>query len=429
MTDFRLSATWLDGETAGDALKRTRGLWEMAVGDEVLTQHVSAWSREVSNAVPVSLYPLCRWFAYNWWRLGHEPRHPRLGHPDYDWRCAHELAAADHGFVWPHVLLVSDGEFMNVWCDTIAMPRQSLNYLGHLPGMQSVPLAQFQMEVARLIAETCERVRGLPDEELTELWTLVQEDMRSPEQARLRQLEALMGYDPEECPSTLVQVALSLAEQMGLSALREVAPVLPQYVGKMSDCWGGGGLTATLQCRLPDVAAAISGMLPWQAGVRTAQRLRQQMGLAEQSVDDRLLFGLLGVTRRQVEESQTQPMPMTLGRSHGEGSYEVFARKRNPVGRRFEWARLLGDALMGETDGESAWLVSSDCASARQRRQRAFAAEFLCPFSPLEEMLDGDYSESARDEAAERFQVSPQVVEATLINHGCLPRLDSVFPY
>ena len=42
MTDFRLSATWLDGETAGDALERTRGLWEMAVGDEVLTQHVSA---------------------------------------------------------------------------------------------------------------------------------------------------------------------------------------------------------------------------------------------------------------------------------------------------------------------------------------------------------------------------------------------------
>ena len=55
MTDFRLSATWLDGETAGDALERTRGLWEMAVGDEVLTQHVSAWSREVSNAAPVSL--------------------------------------------------------------------------------------------------------------------------------------------------------------------------------------------------------------------------------------------------------------------------------------------------------------------------------------------------------------------------------------
>ena len=96
--------------------------------------------------------------------------------------------------------------------------------------MQSVPLAQFQTEVARLIAETCERVRGLPDEELTELWTLVQEDMRSPEQARLRQLEALMGYDPEECPSTLVQVALSLAEQMGLSALREVAPKTDLFV-------------------------------------------------------------------------------------------------------------------------------------------------------------------------------------------------------
>ena len=62
--------------------------------------------------------------------------------------------------------------------------------------------------------------------------------------------------------------------------------------------------------------------------------------------------------------------------------------------------------------------MSSDLTTARQKRQRSFAAEFLCPIDALVAFLNGNYSESAQEEAAENFQVSEKTVETLLINHG-----------
>jgi len=61
-------------------------------------------------------------------------------------------------------------------------------------------------------------------------------------------------------------------------------------------------------------------------------------------------------------------------------------------------------------------------AVSLQKFQRAFAAEFLCPVSSLVEFLDGDFSESAVEDAASYFTVSEQTVEALLINNGYFAR-------
>ena len=50
--------------------------------------------------------------------------------------------------------------------------------------------------------------------------------------------------------------------------------------------------------------------------------------------------------------------------------------------------------------------------------QRAFAAGFLCRVENLIDVLNDDFSEDARDAAAERFGVSPLTVTAVLANHG-----------
>ena len=50
--------------------------------------------------------------------------------------------------------------------------------------------------------------------------------------------------------------------------------------------------------------------------------------------------------------------------------------------------------------------------------QRAFAAGFLCPVESLIDVLEDDFSEDAREAAAERFGVSPLTVTAVLANHG-----------
>ncbi|HZO53713.1 MAG TPA: hypothetical protein VFB63_13440, partial [Bryobacteraceae bacterium] len=73
------------------------------------------------------------------------------------------------------------------------------------------------------------------------------------------------------------------------------------------------------------------------------------------------------------------------------------------------------------------WLPATDSKSSRQKIQRSFAAEFLCPIETLTDFLDGDYSPELVEEAAERFGVSELAVETQLVNHGLLSHEQALF--
>jgi Zn-dependent peptidase ImmA (M78 family) len=70
-------------------------------------------------------------------------------------------------------------------------------------------------------------------------------------------------------------------------------------------------------------------------------------------------------------------------------------------------------------DSHDRWLPATDAKTARQKMQRAFAIEFLCPIQSLTAFLDGDFSSDATEEAAEHFGVSHTAVETHLVNN-CL---------
>jgi Zn-dependent peptidase ImmA (M78 family) len=74
-------------------------------------------------------------------------------------------------------------------------------------------------------------------------------------------------------------------------------------------------------------------------------------------------------------------------------------------------------------------LASTDLSTARQKYQRAFAAELLCPVDAVVNFLDGDLSESALDEAAEYFEVGEITVRSLLSNNGYLPSAEPRIPY
>lgn len=56
--------------------------------------------------------------------------------------------------------------------------------------------------------------------------------------------------------------------------------------------------------------------------------------------------------------------------------------------------------------------------ASTQKRQRAFAAAFLCPIDSLIEFLDDDFSETALEAAAQHFEVSERIVTYQLANNG-----------
>lgn len=112
-------------------------------------------------------------------------------------------------------------------------------------------------------------------------------------------------------------------------------------------------------------------------GKRSAAAARKSLGLNGKPVDDQTLGEVLGLS---AEVLGAQPATRaTLGlavRTQGERSFKFLFRRKNPLGRRFEAARFIADYLArGKNDR---WLPIADTGTARQKMQRAFAAEFLC---------------------------------------------------
>ena len=428
MAEFKLSIDWLSAHGGAAALRETTGELAIHLDTKCLTRNEDVWSSTVRDTVLVSGYPLALWLASSWWRLNFEPL-PQFGvRPDVDWRMAHELGAANQGYVWPRIILAADGESMNIWAEPITEPGQSIQYLYGLDRPQAVSLANFQREVDGFIERVLARLqaRGHRDTELAELWALIQEERVEPEARRYRTLEAQFGYDPDDCPESMLDEALRLQRRTGVVAMSELAPVFGRSSGKAS---GVSDIASLAEQKGVEGQPSISAedfmptsptQKPWERGIEQARQLRQALVNKEQPINNLELYELLGITEKQLDDwSPAERSQAAIAeRVKGKG-LRYMPRKRHPVARRFELARLIGEVMSRSADDEN-WLVSTDIATAMQKRQRAFAAEFLCPIDSLLEYLEGDYSENAFEGAANHFDVSEKTIESLLANHGYL---------
>ena len=76
--------------------------------------------------------------------------------------------------------------------------------------------------------------------------------------------------------------------------------------------------------------------------------------------------------------------------------------------------RLLGDRLLGHVEPLS---PATRAYTYRQKAQRAFAAELLCPYEAVCDFLGNDRSEERCHDAASHFNVSSLTVSTVLLNN------------
>jgi hypothetical protein len=427
MMDLRFEQQWASGGAQEPELNSTMANLALHIGPHCLTQNEDTWSKTVKDTVVVSAYPLAMWLASSWWRLNHEPLPAQGTQPNMGWRMAHELAAAGQGYVWPQVVLAADGEDITVWArPSLQANQQSVRYLQGLELPATVPLHGFRRAVDHFIQATISRLEamGHAESDLSGLWQLVQEDRNQPLHAQYRRIEAAMGYDPDECPEDIMARALQINSWMGDDAFAELAPVYGngKAQARLADIepWVGGvGLVGRPTAPL-HLSRSVAHRFPWQRGVDAARALRKQLAPASAELGNTQLYDLLGLTAAQVDSwAPPARAQATLAVPQGGGAFKYLPRKRHPQAKRFEYARMLGDHVLGTSD---AWMASTDFSTARQKAQRAFAAEFLCPIDGLIEFLNEDFSESSLSEAAEHFDVSSNTVFSLLANNGHIDR-------
>ncbi|MGZ8160980.1 MAG: ImmA/IrrE family metallo-endopeptidase [Methylobacter sp.] len=427
MTTFKLTHDWTAAGHDNPEIFQTMANLALHIGDINLMQNEDIWAKTIRDSVLVSAYPLAMWLASSWWRLNFEPLPAHGVTPSIDWRMAHEMGAANHGFVWPKALFASDCEVMQIWAvPSSTNTQQSVRYLNGLDIPASIKLADFQLNVEKFITLVLNRLDavGCRNTDLWNLWQLILEERSDPRSLNYRRLEAELGYDPDECPEAMMGKAQELEQRMGAAALTELAPVYGRVAGDsplnaIEELIEGPGLTGTPNMPSLQKAKSTRGV-PWQRAVAVARELRESLSKLDSVIDNKQLYDLLGLSASSVEDwTPAARNNAAIGIPDNNKQFKFVPRKTHPLAKRFEFARLLGDYILtGATDGQ--WLTSTDLSTSRQKYQRAFAAEFLCPINALQDFLRGDYSESAIEDATEHFQVSQATVSNLLRNNGLI---------
>ena len=406
----------------------------LLVAGRVATELEDLVAQTLRDDVFISAYPLACFLADNWWRLRWEPAPAR---PDAAWRLRHSLAAVGDGYAWPDVTFASDGEAVQV---QVTGSRQSatspVRYLASYE--EWVPAVAFEHAVDRFLEGVMGRLEamGQRDSDLTVSWGEIQKERANPHAARWRRLEAMAGYDPDEAPQAFIEALLGETESAGWPALQELAASSRsralEDLKTLRDALHGRGIRyrvadlKQLLRRLPHTGAD-STRPPWQRAAQAARHARLQWGLDGEVLSNRRLGEILDLPEEALgsgdDATPTAPYSASL-RSVESGSDRLILKGRPTTSRRFAACRLIGDRLYG-VDDDSPLAAATNAYTARQKFQRAFAQELLCPFDALHELLHLETASPSDDDiegAAEHFQVSPLLVRTTLVNRHVLSR-------
>lgn len=435
MVDLRFAIDrWIGGGHGPTEDTATRGLLRIEADGVCLTRNDDLWSRSISETVHVSMYPLATWLAWNWWRLSHEP--PLLAPSlDFDWRSAHELPAAGQGYLWPRLSIHSDGE--SVTLESTASPlnsKEPVRYVAQTSVL--VTVAEFKRAIKQFVDTVVARlgIMEMPDARLCNLWQEIAEEQASPDLARRRRYEALLRCDPGEVDVGALEALTSLEGESGPNAAAELAAALPassvqQTLQELrAATMNGSGVkcdlsrvaneTTLARCR---AIGADRARAPWERGYDAARQLRSAWKLGKSPLSTPAMESQLDMKANTLlVSSEPNGLPAGLAVEQGD-SVRLLLRSRPDRSRRFEAARLLGDLVGAPADDR--WHPATELRTARQKYQRAFAAEFLCPVAGLKVQLGDDRSEDAISAAAESFEVSEYAVRHQIENH--LDRLGS----
>lgn len=397
----------------------------LSVGEDVATRVEDAWARSVRERVRVACYPLATWLAASWWRLLHEP--PSLQATQaVGWRLTHQLAAAGGGYLWPRLTFVPDGEGIDLECrPSRRTAAEPLRYLASF--RVTAPAAEVERELAAFVSSVVARLDavGLTATDLHALWADVQAERADADASRVRTLEAVLGFDPDEAPQPLLAALSRLDDLAGREAVAEIASAAgagrtrrldpAAFVRAVDELAHAPGLAARFSAALRGCAPRGGpSARPWQRGRELATHLRQVLGLDQGPITDQVLADLLGGDFARAPASG----PIGLAVRATDDRATLHFRRASVTARRFEAARFVAEQALAPATER--WLPSTDAATARQKVQRAFAAEFLAPIGELEARLAGDTSAEALEAAAEEYRVSPLAIASHLANHGLL---------
>lgn len=401
-SDFELSMDWLDLGNSPPEEAATSGMLKIRLKDRYASQHFDFSSKTLIDYAKVSAYPMALWAVYYWWRLNYEPL---ISGQSYDWKSAHDLPAAGGGYVWPPLRIVSGGETVSL----IIMPPVNAETMADVQydstawGL-TIPQVQFEAALSDFINMIVARLgdTGHRETELYTLWRDVCRERQNEDYTFYRILEACLGHNPDEGPEDLINKLADQAATAGRHAIIEIAVGLSGEVAGPNNSSPFGDMLhfsdQGLQGRFSygdfePVAIDQRSDKPWLAGHTMARAIRRHLGFNGGPIDDNKMAEILELSADSISSDKVveslKRVNMSLGLPTDDGRVHLCLHQPYRHARRFYLSRLLGEHLLN-ANAPGNWLPATFGATWRQKYQRAFASEFLCPIEVLEERLGSE---------------------------------------
>lgn len=408
---------------AGDAATRRLAI---RLGDAWLTRLVRRGSDQPDRCLEAPPLPLAFWFLDNWWRIRCEPPPPQRDFPAH-WRIAHHLPSVGAGYPWPNVSLWGEGSRTAVMVHADAHNLQRALRFDADPGLEYVPSSTAERAIDTFIDHVLQDT-GTDCDGLDQEFRDLRAERADPDASRWRRIEAMLGFDPDDAPEALVTDYETMSERFGIDSVEEAA--LAQQGGRSLNVFQDtlrAAEASKVVLRTPATIARIElghrHRPPWQLAVRAASQLRQHLRVPPGPIRNPGLSELLGISIDRLATQRVLPPSVPYGlrlRNASGNANRLALRSRWAHSRRFELCRSLGDIIWS---GDDPLGPLSAAKSGRQKFQRAFAQEFLCPFDDLRAYIPNeDPTDDDIHAAARHFHVSERMIQTTLVNHDVIDR-------
>jgi IrrE N-terminal-like domain len=426
MSELRINFEWIDPAGAeGPELRATWARFQLLIDGEPITRPLDNVSKTVRDSVFLPLYPLAEWVATHWWFLLNEIETPGRS-TETSYASRHDLHFGSEGFAIPSTLIKPLGSMVRIDWSPGEFPHQRIEFVGQ--GNVHISSVDFANVFSDFISSVTGRLTdlGITDTLLQEEWKAILET--ASEERRFCESSAALGLDPyslnEESARTIVEVGdtlpKSLIDEFFWAA--DFARLNEQLGSLLEALAASRSNTANLEPlkELREATRKIAGA-PWQQGYQVARQLREQLNLngrVLRSFDD-----VSQALRVDADDLRIAINPRTEQAStfdavvdvNDEGSPGFVITHKRDDALKFAFCRGLFEFLFTNLPEP---LLVTKTRSERQKRNRAFASEFLLPADALRERIITEYvGEEVIDEIAAEFGVSAYVVVHQLENH------------
>lgn len=426
------------GQARGEELRATWAALRIEVvgagTSTCLTNVVERRNASVRERIYAPLYPLAEWIVANWYHILYEPEGDVYDRHHEVFIRRHNLMHAGDGFFYPSVLFVPSGDADEGTVELIAADRVSAlrqfisSTADELP---AIPVGALRQTLSEFIDSVANRLldSGITATLLQQEWELIRN--ADGETAEFCMHVAAAGLDPNDIDQPSADRFESIAAMVPKTAwttlFTDSGPDLDRAEAAARTLRDHSRYLAESDYRIP-IAAELrraarrtTGPHPWQTGYQTARDVRSALALADRTFAslDALLdaFGFSGKAAASALRRDHQlPLGAVVGVNRNGSPGILMNGLGTSAGREaFLFCRAMSEYLSVPADAQR---IVSRARNARQKENRAFAAEFLAPSDLLRDRVNSTtVGTDEVDDLARHFGVSQLVIAHQLQNH------------